>query len=71
MNTTDSRPVFGPWRYESDGEPHERTHYAVRDNAAEPCGEERMDFASATLARRFVIDANALIMRLMNPKESA
>lgn len=58
--------VLSAWRYESDGERHERTHYAVRDSAAEPCGVERIDFKSAELARKFVRESNALIFRVMN-----
>jgi hypothetical protein len=42
------------WRYESDGEQGERTHYAIRDNADAPCGVDRVDFDSAEAARKFV-----------------
>lgn len=58
--------ALGAWRYESDGERNERTHYAVRDSADQPCGEERMDFNSADAAREFVRKSNALIFKLMN-----
>lgn len=62
MNT----PVLSAWRYESDGEIGNRTHYAVRDDASEPCGEARMDFRTAKAARKFVQESNALNFRLMN-----
>ncbi len=42
------------WHYESDGEKGARTHYAVRDNPAAPCGVERRDFPSARAARAFI-----------------
>ena len=61
--------IFGMWRYESDGERHERTHSAVRDNAAEPCGEERMDFRTGELARKFVRESNALMFRILNDRQ--
>lgn len=65
------KSIFGMWRYESDGEQGSRTHYAVRDNAAEPCGEERMDFRTGELARKFVRESNALIFRTMNDRQNA
>ena len=37
---------LGPWCLESDGSIYARTHYAVRDNPAFPCGVERIDFES-------------------------
>lgn len=58
------------WRYESDGGPG-KTHYAVRDNAAQPCGVERIDFPSARLAREFVRKSNALVFRTLNSAGAA
>ena len=55
------------WRYESDGGPT-KTHYAVRDNASQSCGVERIDFKTASLAREFVRKSNALIFRTINRK---
>jgi hypothetical protein len=62
-------PVLGAWRYESDGDVGSRTHYAVRDDASEPCGIARLDFPTAKMARAWIARSNALIVRLMNERK--
>lgn len=55
---------YTAWRYESDGEIGQRTHYAVR--YTEEGDEERIDFPDARKARAFVADSNAIIIRTLN-----
>jgi hypothetical protein len=60
------RKILGPWRAESDGDEGARTYYVVRDSAAAPCGEERIEFTSMHKAKEFAKEANSTIFKIMN-----
>lgn len=62
--------ILGVWHYESDGEGHDITHYATRDDATQPCGVARIDFRNAKAAKEFVKNSNALIFRVLNRRKA-
>jgi len=49
------------WYYESDGDPHNRTFYAYRNNPKFPIDVERIDFPNAQTAKQFVHEQNNLL----------
>jgi|WetSurMetagenome_2_1015567.scaffolds.fasta_scaffold1231717_1 hypothetical protein len=58
--------LFSPWRYESDGDIGNRTHYCVRTDITKPFGVDRLDFKTKKQAVDFAKNANRLIFNLLN-----
>ena len=57
---------MSPWRYESDGSGHDKSHYCWRDDPTKPCGVDRVDFGSSKEAKAWRDNANRLILKLSN-----